>query len=250
MDILKLTKACPAMFRGVLNPLVRYFARARRYGINRVRFPNSSIDLYADVIDVELEDAVSVGPKCTIVNSRIGRYSYFASDVQINQATIGRFCSVGPGVRIGLWRHDVHTCVSSHPLFFSTNRQACGEVWLTKREQLFDESLPVTIGSDVWIGANAVIAGGIEIGDGAVIGAGAVVVRSVAPYEIVGGVPAKRIRMRFPDKDIDLLVKSCWWDWDVDLLRANVEEMASMERFRQKVGNLNELRAEDGSQAE
>lgn len=235
---------------GLLVPFYRYLRRARRYGLNKLRYSYSFVDFDADLVGSELEGSVFLGPKCIVVNSNVGRYSYFACDVQVNQATIGRFCSVGPGVRIGLWRHDVHACVSSHPLFFSTNRQACGEVWLTKREESFDESLPVTIGSDVWIGANAIIAGGIEIGDGAVIGAGAVVVRSVAPYEIVGGVPAKRIRMRFPDEDIEILVKSRWWDWDVAMLRANVEEMANIERFRRKVSNLNESRAEGGSQAE
>ena len=54
----------------------------------------------------------------------------------------------------------------------------------------------VVIGSDVWIGANAVITPGVRIGDGAVVGAGAVVTKDVAPYTIVGGVPAKVIGNR------------------------------------------------------
>ena len=54
----------------------------------------------------------------------------------------------------------------------------------------------VIIGSDVWIGSNAVILKGIKIGDGAIVAAGAVVTKDVAPYTIVGGCPAKYIKTR------------------------------------------------------
>ncbi|WP_040920406.1 acyltransferase [Leptonema illini] len=54
----------------------------------------------------------------------------------------------------------------------------------------------ITIGDDVWIGANSVILDGVTIGNGAIVSAGAVVRADVAPYEIVGGVPAKRIGVR------------------------------------------------------
>ena len=55
-------------------------------------------------------------------------------------------------------------------------------------------SVPVWIGNNVWIGANVTILKGVTIGDGAVIAAGAVVNTDVAPYEIWGGVPAKKIK--------------------------------------------------------
>lgn len=54
----------------------------------------------------------------------------------------------------------------------------------------------VTICKDVWIGANCIITPGVVIGEGAVVGAGSVVTKNVAPNSIVGGIPAKLIRMR------------------------------------------------------
>nr|WP_305967483.1 acyltransferase [Marinobacter salsuginis] len=58
---------------------------------------------------------------------------------------------------------------------------------------------PITIGSDVWIGAGAVILKGVKIGNGAIIGANAVVCRDVEPRSIVGGVPARVIGQRKSD---------------------------------------------------
>lgn len=70
----------------------------------------------------------------------------------------------------------------------------------------------VHIGSDVWIGDHAVILSGVTIGDGAVVGANAVVTHNVAPYSIVAGNPAKPIRMRFPQDQIEILLETRWWD--------------------------------------
>lgn len=70
---------------------------------------------------------------------------------------------------------------------------------------------PITTGDDVWIGANAVITGGVTIGEGAVIGAGAVVTKDVEPYDIVAGVPAKRIGNRhewFGDQTPDAVISA------------------------------------------
>ncbi len=67
---------------------------------------------------------------------------------------------------------------------------------------------PVKIGSDVWIGANAVVLPNVTIGQGAVIGANAVVTKNVKPFSIVGGVPAKHIKFRFNQTTIKRLIKN------------------------------------------
>ena len=76
------------------------------------------------------------------------------------------------------------------------------------------------IGNDVWIGQRVVVKSGCRIGDGAVVGAGAVVTKDVPPYAIVGGVPAKVIRMRFSEDIIERLKEIKWWDYSDDRLKA------------------------------
>lgn len=85
------------------------------------------------------------------------------------------------------------------------------------------------IGSDVWIGSEAVIMPGIRIGDGAVIGTRALVTRDVEPYAIVGGNPAKVIRKRFDDRQIGLLLEMRWWDWSDEQLHAAIPLLTSGE---------------------
>lgn len=60
-------------------------------------------------------------------------------------------------------------------------------------------SSPIEIGRDVWIGVNSIVLKGVTIGDGAIVAAGSVVTRSVAPFTIVAGVPAKLVRSRLPE---------------------------------------------------
>ncbi|MEY8675294.1 CatB-related O-acetyltransferase [Thomasclavelia cocleata] len=80
----------------------------------------------------------------------------------------------------------------------------------------------ISIGNDVWIGANSCILSGVCIGNGAVIGAGSVVTKNVLDYAIVAGNPARVIKYRFSQEVIQLLNDLCWWDLPIDIIKENI----------------------------
>lgn len=151
---------------------------------------------------------------------------------------IGRYTSIAGNVRTVNGFHPVETFVSTHPALYS-NR--C-EVDLPARERsVFEEHryadpenrYDVVIGNDVWIGESVTIIAGVTIGDGAVVAAGAVVTKDVPPYTVVGGVPAKPIKKRFTDEQIQLLLAFKWWDKPFDWIAAHREEFDDISRFEQ-----------------
>lgn len=75
---------------------------------------------------------------------------------------------------------------------------------VTDEEKLPQNDLPVIIGDGCWIGANVTILKGVNLGCGCVVAAGAVVTKSFPPYSIIGGVPAKLIKMRFTPDQINV----------------------------------------------
>lgn len=75
------------------------------------------------------------------------------------------------------------------------------------------------------MGYEAVILSGVTVGNGAVIAARAVVTGDVPPYTIVGGVPARPIRKRFPDQVIDALQAARWWDWPAEKIRRHMGDI-------------------------
>ena len=86
----------------------------------------------------------------------------------------------------------------------------------------WDSKGDIVIGSDVWIGYEAVILSEVTIGDGAIVGARAVVTKDVPPHAVVGGVPAKNIRRRFHEDTVARLMELKWWDWPEEKIRANL----------------------------
>lgn len=133
---------------------------------------------------------------------------------------IGKFCSIACGAKF-IFNSANHTLSSlstyPFPLFF--------EEWGLTREKVtdsWDNKGDIEIGNDVWIGYEAVIMAGVTIGDGAIIGTRAVVTKDVPPYTIVGGVPARLIRKRFPDEAISELLKIRWWDWPRERIAENI----------------------------
>ena len=165
----------------------------------------------------------------------LGFGSYIASESKIN-GKIGRYCSIAQNVKVVNGFHPTEKIVSTHPYFYSqwncvdlkgTETNIFEELRFSDKENKFD----VIVGNDVWIGANAIILAGVKIGDGAVIAAGAVVTKDVEPYSIVGGVPAKEIRKRFTQEQIDFLLKFKWWDKDEKWLSENRAKFENLEKF-------------------
>lgn len=137
-----------------------------------------------------------------------------------DRLVIGKFCSIACGAKF-LFTSANHTMRSlstyPFPLLF--------EKWGLDRAdvaQSWDNKGDILVGSDVWIGFEAVILSGVTIGDGAIIGARAVVTKDVPPYTIVGGVPAKPIRKRFSDETIERLEALRWWDWPRERIKRNI----------------------------
>lgn len=146
----------------------------------------------------------------------IGAYTFFGEGCVVAQCTIGRFCSIAPNVTIGLGEHPTHM-FSTHPIVFGPHHELGISKGLGGRRG--GQKLPPVVGNDVWIGANATILRGVRVGDGAIIGAGCLVTRDVAPYSIVGGVPARELKKRFPDEIAFRLQSTNWWNFDIRHLR-------------------------------
>jgi acetyltransferase-like isoleucine patch superfamily enzyme len=142
------------------------------------------------------------------------KHSFCGYDCEISNCEIGSFTSIANGVVIGGGMHPIDW-VGTSPVFYEGRDSVSA-----KFSEFQREGVETTfIGHDVWIARNALIKQGVTIGNGAVVGMGSVVTKDVPPYSIVGGNPAKLIRMRFSDEIIDELIKSEWWHLDEDILR-------------------------------
>ena len=156
--------------------------------------------------DTKISKHVRIYSKTSLRNSSLGKYSYVSSNSKIMNAKIGNFCSIGQNVSIGGFGDHIRS-FSTHPAFYSKH--------VTKNfyeSKGFNHYKKVEIGHDVWIGNNVLILDGLKIGNGAIIGAGAVVTKDVLPYSIIGGVPAKVLKMRFDEQTILKLQNLNLWE--------------------------------------
>lgn len=171
--------------------------------------------------DVKFGRGVTVERGSHICAGSIGNHTYINKYCLIDRNTksIGNFCSIAYGVKIGLGNHPTKW-VSSHPFAYDK------KYGFVSNSKPFEEQTTekCVIGNDVWIGANAIILAGVHVGDGAIIGANSLVTIDVAPYSIVAGTPAKHMRYRFDETMFLRLLELKWWDWDDDRIRKNVDK--------------------------
>ena len=180
--------------------------------------------------------------KRSVFSGHLGLGSYIGRNSLIF-GKIGRYTSIASNCEVIRGRHPFEKpFVSTCPMFISTKKQ--NGISLTDK-QLFEESkyvkdtnYPVVIGNDCWIGNGASIIAGVTIGDGAIVLSHAVVTKDVPPYAIVGGVPAKIVRYRYSEEEIDFLLKFKWWDRSLNWLKENHHLMLDLDLLIKEYGNV------------
>jgi acetyltransferase-like isoleucine patch superfamily enzyme len=147
-------------------------------------------------------------------NYQIGAWSYGNPTVQVynehSKLIIGKYCSIANNVFILIGGEHRTSFVSTYPFATLWNETDIADSY-SKGDTI--------IGNDVWIGNGSMILSGVTIGDGCVIGARSLVTKNIPPYSIVGGNPAKIIKMRFTPEQIQKLLKIQWWYWPDDLVK-------------------------------
>ena len=171
------------------------------------------------------ERVVFLKPLITSPNIEVGEYTYYDDPVDPlaferdavlyafgpERLIIGRFCAIASGVRFlmpGANHADLGPSTFPFGIF--------GPPWAERTMDLV-MSAPsrgdTVVGNDVWFGYQALVMPGVRVGHGAVVAAASVVASDVPPYAIVAGNPARVVRNRYDEADVERLLRAAWWDW-------------------------------------
>lgn len=176
------------------------------------------------------DEMLAADPRATpLIQSGVltmGDYSYRAPTVHVfpgDQAVVrvGKFTSIATGAQFfvgGNHRTDWVTTYGLRAMFGLPGAYQDGTP---------TSNGDVEVGHDCWIGLDAVVLSGVTIGHGSVVGARAVVTKDVMPYSIVAGNPAREVGRRFPDDQVDALLRIAWWDWPIQTVLEHVPELSS-----------------------
>jgi len=189
----------------------------------RLREAEPRIHPTAELKSCRLGRHCVIGERVVLREVALGDFSYFERHAEAIYSQIGKFCSIAANSRINALEHPIER-ITSHKVSYRPNEffryLGVDEEFRARRR-----AKQVTIGHDVWIGHGAVVMPGVTIGTGAVIGANAVVTRNVGPFEIVAGVPARRLRLRFQPEISDRIEALAWWDWPAERLAEAIPDM-------------------------
>ena len=196
--------------------------------------PDPTSVRWPEMIDGQEKNTVFLKPLVTSPKIEVGEFTYYndSDDPTLfetrnvlytagpEKLIIGKFCAIAMGAEFLM-------SSANHPMLGSTAFPffIFGGTWLEKTAEFLPRIRSrgnTVIGNDVWIGREAVIMPGVTIGDGAIIAASAVVVSDVAPYTTVGGNPARPLKKRYSDEDIDRLLRVAWWNWPIDAITEHV----------------------------
>lgn len=190
------------------------------------------------IINSKFEGANIVNFNTEIIDSTLGYATVVGPNSKMENCEVGRYCSIAPKFNTVIGHHPTNKFVSTCNLFYTTMKPrgftyVKSNKFVEYRMADIEKQKSVVIGNDVWLGDSVSIIEGVKIGDGAIIGAGAIVTKDIPPYAIAVGVPARVIKYRFPQQDIDFLLELKWWDKGEGWIERYAELFEDIEKLKE-----------------
>ena len=187
------------------------------------------------IIELECMHKVRSERPLSLFRTKIGKYSY--GPICINHPLIeeiGAFCGFAIGVDYVI-NHEMNY-ITTHPMIcwgrriegfnmpYEAIRSADWYFSGVTPQPVCKQYKRAKIGNDVWLGRNVIVTNFANIGNGVIAAAGAVITKDVPDYAVVSGIPARVIRYRYNEEQIDELNRIKWWDWSDNLIRERYDD--------------------------